>query len=522
MAGVCPVAIGSSLAYRDGGWHGRSATAALAAALAIQIGTNYCNDYCDFIQGADTEARVGPRRAVQAGLVTPAAMRRATVLLFAIVALLSALLATRAGWPILVLGAVSILLGVLYTAGRHSLAYLGLGDLFVLVFFGPVAVAGTYFVQTRSLRWPIVVAGLAPGLLSVGILVVNNLRDHHQDRLAGKRTLAVRLGPEFARWQYLLCLWLAAAVPVVLWLTAEFPLSILAASVAILPGWLLAPRLWSRQGAALNPLLGQTAALLLGYTMCFFGRLCVHAMNLKAYRYRLQLEPPLSIGQRTLTHREGVLLSPVDQPYCWGDAAPLPGLSRETVEDVIRGLQVDTGFQPPSLRFALQSLKLPGATGRVPVNALLQGTRAAMLHRARELRDLPFQAVKLKVGWQRSVADEIELVRELRQQLRDDQRLRLDANRRWTLEQAVRFGKGVSSLDIEYIEEPLIRPRECEAFFERTGVPYALDETLAELPRLEWFPHVDRTGRQTHAAGRSARHRTTPGVGCSTRLQLLL
>jgi 1,4-dihydroxy-2-naphthoate octaprenyltransferase len=189
--------------------------------------------------------------------------------MFAIVAVISAYLATRAGWPILVLGAVSILLGVLYTAGRHSLAYLGLGDLFVLIFFGPVAVAGTYFVQTQTLRWSIIVAGLAPGLLSVGILVVNNLRDHQQDRLAGKRTLAVRCGVEFTRRQYLLCLLLAAAVPFVLWYTRELPVYVLAASVALVPGWLLARQLWVRQGAALNPVLGQTAALLLGYTFVF-------------------------------------------------------------------------------------------------------------------------------------------------------------------------------------------------------------------------------------------------------------
>jgi o-succinylbenzoate synthase len=213
-------------------------------------------------------------------------------------------------------------------------------------------------------------------------------------------------------------------------------------------------------------------------------------MKLKAYRYTLQLEPPLRVGQRTLTDREGVLLSPVDQPHCWGEAAPLPGLSQETVDDVIRGLQVDTELQPPSLLFALESLEAPSAGGRVPVSALLWGTRAAVLKRARELHDLPFPTVKLKVGRQRSVAEEIRLVADVRQQLRDDQPLRLDANRRWALPQAVQFGKGVRSLGIEYVEEPLRRPRECEAFFEQTGVPYALDETLAESPRMESFPHV--------------------------------
>ena len=276
MAGVCPVVIGSSLAYRDGGWHAGAALAALAGALAIQIGTNFCNDYFDFLQGADTAQRAGPRRAVQAGLVTPAAMRTATVVVFCLAALISVCLAARAGWPVVVLGAISIALGILYTAGRRSLAYLGLGDLFVLVFFGPVAVAGTYYVQVLTLRWPVLIAGLAPGLLSVGILVVNNLRDRVQDGLIGKRTLAVRFGAAFARWQYLLCLVGAAAVPGVLWWMGAFPAPILAASLAMAPGAWMVRRLWHLEGAALNPLLGRTAALLWGYTLVFsIGCVCI-------------------------------------------------------------------------------------------------------------------------------------------------------------------------------------------------------------------------------------------------------
>ncbi len=269
MAGVCPVAIGSSLAYRDGGWHARAALAALVGAVAIQVGTNYCNDYFDFLQGADTASRTGPRRAVQAGLVTPASMRMAAMVAFAVAATISASLAARAGWPVIVLGAISIALGVFYTAGRRSLAYLGLGDLFVLVFFGPVAVAGTYYVQTLALRWPVLIAGLAPGLLSVGILVVNNLRDRVQDGWVGKRTSAVRFGARFARWQYVFCLLGAAAVPFVLWWMQEFPLAVLAASAALLPGSWIVRQLWHLEGAALNPLLGRTAALLLGYTLVF-------------------------------------------------------------------------------------------------------------------------------------------------------------------------------------------------------------------------------------------------------------
>ncbi len=213
-------------------------------------------------------------------------------------------------------------------------------------------------------------------------------------------------------------------------------------------------------------------------------------MNLQAYRYSLELNRPLRVGKQTLSHREGVLISPVDRPECWGDAAPLPGCSRETVEDVIRALLHESGSKPPSLQFALQSLELKNVAARVPVNALLSGTREAVLQRAEELRDLPYQSVKLKVGREPTVDQEIEFVQQVRQRLRSDQQLRLDANRRWSLEQAVRFGKGVQRLGIEYIEEPLKRPRECELFLERTDVPYALDETLAESPRMESFPRA--------------------------------
>lgn len=269
LAGVCPVWMGSALAYREGGFHAASALAALLGAMAIQVGTNYCNDYFDAIQGADTQDRQGPRRAVQAGLVTPKAMFRATLLAFGLAACLSGYLVFRAGWPLALVGLVSILCGFGYTASRFSLAYLGLGDLFVLVFFGPVAVAGTYYVQTLRSPWIAALAGLGPGFLSVGILVVNNLRDIQQDARAQKRTLAVRLGATFARAEYLACVLLAAGVPCVLYLACDWKPIILLASLATLPGLAIARQLCRTDGAALNPYLGRTAAVLLLYTLVF-------------------------------------------------------------------------------------------------------------------------------------------------------------------------------------------------------------------------------------------------------------
>ena len=271
LAALSPVSIGAMLAIRDGDFHLWAVLGALLCAVSVQIGTNFCNDYCDFFQGADTDARKGPTRAVQSGLISPRSMLVATVLMFAITAIAAFYLYLRAGWPFLVLGAFSILFGVLYTAGRYSLAYLGIADPFVLFFFGPVAVAGTDYAQSLSLDWGAAVAGLGPGLIATGLLVVNNLRDIDEDREANKRTLAVRFGKRFSRLQYTACIFGAAIVPVV-FATME-GLGVLSgpaiASLVVIPGLYIINRVWSNEGVALRPCLGMTAGLLLFYTILF-------------------------------------------------------------------------------------------------------------------------------------------------------------------------------------------------------------------------------------------------------------
>jgi 1,4-dihydroxy-2-naphthoate octaprenyltransferase len=167
------------------------------------------------------------------------------------------------------IGAASIVCGILYTAGPKPLAYVGLGDLFVFVFFGLVAVAGTYFVQARSWTAEAWLAGCGPGFLSVAILGVNNLRDRMTDAKAGKRTLAVRFGARFARWEYAVCLLGAAAVPVLLLALHPERRGVLAASVAMLFGWPVARRVFRLEGRDLNPCLGQTGLLLLVYGVAF-------------------------------------------------------------------------------------------------------------------------------------------------------------------------------------------------------------------------------------------------------------
>ncbi len=215
-AAVAPVLVGSALAWRDGKFDAAAASLCLGFALLIQIGTNFANDYYDFVNGADTAARVGPRRAVASGLIAPATMKRAMWAVFA-VAFLSGLGLLAWGGPwLLTVGVASIVCGVAYTGGPYPLGYHGLGDLFVFIFFGLVAVGATYFVQAGRLTADVWLAAVPIGLLAANILVVNNYRDVETDAVAGKRTLVVRFGRGFAQAQFALSLLVALAVPLVL------------------------------------------------------------------------------------------------------------------------------------------------------------------------------------------------------------------------------------------------------------------------------------------------------------------
>lgn len=267
-AAIAPVLIGAALASVDHRFHAGAAIAALLAAVSIQIGTNFCNDYCDFKKGADKE-RIGPVRATQAGLVTPDAMKRAAVLTFGLAALIGLYLFLRGGWPVAAICVASILSGVIYTAGPKPLAYVGLGDLFVLIFFGPVAVAGTYYVQALTVTPAAILAGIGPGLLAVGILVVNNLRDIESDAKAGKRTLAVRLGSEFAQIEYLSCVFLGCTFHTLLVREKMLPAATVAASFALISAFPPIRRVVTKTGMALNPALGATGKVLLLYSVMF-------------------------------------------------------------------------------------------------------------------------------------------------------------------------------------------------------------------------------------------------------------
>ncbi|MEI6806624.1 MAG: 1,4-dihydroxy-2-naphthoate octaprenyltransferase, partial [Myxococcaceae bacterium] len=227
----------------------------LLGAVLIQIGTNLSNDYFDFQKGADTHERLGPIRVTQAGLIAPKQVKAAFIFVFAMSACLGILLVLRGGWPILLIGLASILSGIAYTAGPYALAYLGLGELFVVIFFGPVAVAGTYYVQALRFNLEACWAGFAVALLSCAILTVNNLRDIDQDRKAHKKTLAVRFGPKFAHFEYIFCLLVPALI--------AFWLNVPAASLVILLALL------KMRKSSLDKLLPQTALLVLVFAIVF-------------------------------------------------------------------------------------------------------------------------------------------------------------------------------------------------------------------------------------------------------------
>jgi 1,4-dihydroxy-2-naphthoate octaprenyltransferase len=268
-AAVAPVLAASALAWRDGDFVAPAATACLLFALLIQIGTNFANDYFDFIKGADTAERVGPRRAVAAGLVAPATMRRAMIGVFALAFLAGLPLLAYGGWPLLLIGLASIACGIAYTGGPYPLGYNGLGDVFVFVFFGLVAVGATYFVQAGVVVEDVWIVGAGVGALAANILIVNNYRDVETDARAGKRTLVVRFGRRVARWQFAVGHALAGAALVAVGAGDWHPAFVIAgAAVCVAAGWIQTRRLARATGPAeLIRLLGATGLYLALYAL---------------------------------------------------------------------------------------------------------------------------------------------------------------------------------------------------------------------------------------------------------------
>jgi len=260
-AGMVPVFVGTALAADAGAFAAGPALAALAVAFLVQVGTNLANDYYDFKKGADNEDRLGPARATQQGWISPNQVLAGTAVVLALAFVIGLYLTWVAGWPALAIGLVSIFFAVAYTGGPYPLAYHGLGDLFVLVFFGFVATAGTYYVQAMTVTPAVFLAAAPVGLIATAILVVNNLRDRHTDAAADKRTLAVRFGQRAARVEYTVLIAAAYLAPIVAVVTGWGGWGWLLPLVSLPLAVKNVRAIWTTDGAPLNPYLGATAKL---------------------------------------------------------------------------------------------------------------------------------------------------------------------------------------------------------------------------------------------------------------------
>ncbi len=267
-AAVAPVAVGTALAGSEGTFRPLAFAAALVGSVFIQIGTNLSNDYSDARRGADSEDRLGPVRVTAGGLMPPRHVLVGTYLAFGVAVAAGLYLAAVAGAELLLVGVASILAGVLYTGGPRPYGYEGLGELFVFLFFGVVAVSGSYFVQTERLTVEAVALSVPVGLLAAAILVVNNVRDVDTDRRAGKRTLAVKLGRTRASRLFAAMVAVAFASPVAIWvaggLSAWVLLPLLAVPLAVPLARVVTTR---TDGPALNAALARTGALLAAFSL---------------------------------------------------------------------------------------------------------------------------------------------------------------------------------------------------------------------------------------------------------------
>jgi 1,4-dihydroxy-2-naphthoate polyprenyltransferase len=268
-AAIAPVIVGTAVAIHDAAFQPLAALAALFAALMIQIGSNFANDMGDFHRGTDRVGRVGPTRVTTAGLLTPGQVKAGMVVVFGLAALAGLDLIAVGGWPILLVGVASILAAVAYTIGPLPFGYYGLGDLAVFVFFGLIAVVGTYYVQALKVAPLAILAAVPMGCLIAGILVVNNLRDADTDRAAGKRTLAVLLGRRGARIEYIALIVVAYAIPFALWLGLDLHPIVLLPLLTLPLAIRLIRTVTVVLGPPLNRALAGTAQLAVWYAIAF-------------------------------------------------------------------------------------------------------------------------------------------------------------------------------------------------------------------------------------------------------------
>ena len=269
LASISPVIVGTAAAYADNRFAALPALAAMFGAILLQVAVNLANDYFDHQRGIDTAERLGPVRVTQSGLMSPESVKRAMIVILAAAAMVGLFLTYIAGWPVIIIGTASILAALAYSGGPYPLASHGLGDIFVFVFFGPIAVCGSYYVQALAINSQIFWLSVPIGLLITAIMVVNNLRDIPTDAKTGKNTLAVILGIHRTRLEYFILIIAGYSMPVLLYFTSG------------LTGWILLPLLSAPmaitvmqkirfdEGSLLNRSLSKTAALTLLYSLLF-------------------------------------------------------------------------------------------------------------------------------------------------------------------------------------------------------------------------------------------------------------
>jgi 1,4-dihydroxy-2-naphthoate octaprenyltransferase len=273
-AAISPVILGTALAFHDGNSNSFILFMTLLAAVLIQIGANFANDVYDFEKGSDRADRLGPQRATQSGLISPADMNKAMWKIFALAIGVGFYLTYVGGWPIVIIGLASIAAGIAYTGGPYPLGYHGFGDIFVFLFFGLIAVPGTYYLQTGSVTEFSLWLGAVMGMLATAILVVNNLRDRDADIISGKKTLAVRFGETFSKIQFILLVMLPFLLPFHLWRQwnkMSFLLTLFTLPIAVH----LIIQLFNNTGADLNKVLAGTARFLFIFTLLLSAGLII-------------------------------------------------------------------------------------------------------------------------------------------------------------------------------------------------------------------------------------------------------
>ncbi len=267
-AAVAPVAVGSAVAYGAGKFVMLSALVCLACAIVLQVAVNFANDYFDHKNSIDSAERLGPVRVTQSGLIPPAEVKYAMIFALFLAGLLFLYLVSVGGMVIIIIGIASILAALAYSGGPYPLASHGLGELFVFIFFGLVAVCTTYFIQAGELSWIAVIASIPPGLLITAIMVVNNLRDRETDQKAGKNTLAVILGHKGTVREYIFLLSISYVVPVLL-AFGDMSIVIWLPLLTLPYGLFLIREVRNERGKALNEILAKTAKLSLLYSLLF-------------------------------------------------------------------------------------------------------------------------------------------------------------------------------------------------------------------------------------------------------------